>query len=509
MTQRSNIALSAALKRKLLQSPIREPKFTTLTKSPQNKKQVTLANYLPDPSDAEEGNSKVESQRVEIEDSESEQTQAKKPLDSDMDSNTTTYIAYLKSTPDGICEYAERHPITFYDSFISAFGEPIDIQVHKKTKCIKVVLSTSDQQELIMNTSSFENFNIQASKPYLNTNQSGRPKTTINTNSSGNYLYKCIIHNVSIDLSPEDIQYATEAQYVQRISRFNATTREREPTKTVILGYSNEHPEIVKIGFMRHKTEPYTPKPIRCNNCQKFGHTTAKCHSTTQICSHCAGTHSYENCTTKQTSQPPKCANCSKEHSAAYTGCQTYQNTKKALEIRAIERGTFKEALLRVTKDESNGKETIPKQLDQTNLSKQDQNQTTLAKVTDDRFKIIEFEMQSLIQTIKLQAITIQELKENQESLKQHAEKELDKMENLISIQLAKNQDQMAKVMNEQTQTFNKNFDLIQAQINQIVINQNNFISQVKEIIKPASSAQTKPPSNQKSHPTTSQPQRK
>lgn len=52
------------------------------------------------------------------------------------------------------------------------------------------------------------------------------------------------------------------------------------------------------------------PEPIRCLKCQGIGHMAASCPSTQDICSHCAGRHTANNCPHKGDPSKVKCANC-------------------------------------------------------------------------------------------------------------------------------------------------------------------------------------------------------
>ena len=118
------------------------------------------------------------------------------------------------------------------------------------------------------------------------------------------------------------------------------------PLPVVILTYAPDFniPSHVYIGYSSHKTEPYIPKPIRCNHCQRVGHTTKNCRSQQRKCSYCSDNHIYGDCPTRTANQSPKCANCG-GHSAAYRQCIYYTNTSTALHIRANEGLTYKEAL--------------------------------------------------------------------------------------------------------------------------------------------------------------------
>ena len=60
-----------------------------------------------------------------------------------------------------------------------------------------------------------------------------------------------------------------------------------EKTGTAIVTFKrNKLPEYITLGYLRIKVTPYIPNPMRCFNCQRFGHTSPECkHS--KICNIC------------------------------------------------------------------------------------------------------------------------------------------------------------------------------------------------------------------------------
>ncbi len=72
---------------------------------------------------------------------------------------------------------------------------------------------------------------------------------------------------------------------------------------------------------IRYMVTPALFNTIRCNKCQKFGHSTGICRATETVCPHCAGNHGHADCKNKQLK---KCANCHGNHGVAYKGCAAY-----------------------------------------------------------------------------------------------------------------------------------------------------------------------------------------
>ena len=87
-----------------------------------------------------------------------------------------------------------------------------------------------------------------------------------------------------------------------------------KPTYTFVLTFNSPSlPTVVKIGFIQVIVDVYIPNPLRCNNCQVFGHDENKCgrHA---VCCNCGEP---EHCGPSGVcDKPAKCVNCSADHPA-------------------------------------------------------------------------------------------------------------------------------------------------------------------------------------------------
>lgn len=108
-------------------------------------------------------------------------------------------------------------------------------------------------------------------------------------------------------------------------------------------------PNKVFLGFLSYPVRVYVPKPLRCFNCQRFGHTAKTCKEKRR-CARCGGDHEYGKC---GIGVQPKCCNCGGAHSVAYGGCEVMRWENNIQKIR-VERGiTFAEAV-RVSRPQNN-----------------------------------------------------------------------------------------------------------------------------------------------------------
>ncbi|GBM11788.1 hypothetical protein AVEN_22918-1 [Araneus ventricosus] len=76
-------------------------------------------------------------------------------------------------------------------------------------------------------------------------------------------------------------------------------------TKHLILTFdSDKLPENIKAGYMRLSVRTYIPNPLRCFQCQRFGHSKTSCRGTL-TCARCAEVgHESTNCTRVESSKP-------------------------------------------------------------------------------------------------------------------------------------------------------------------------------------------------------------
>ncbi|GFW61267.1 putative RNA-directed DNA polymerase from transposon BS [Trichonephila clavipes] len=112
------------------------------------------------------------------------------------------------------------------------------------------------------------------------------------------------------------------------------------PTKHLILTFNKPKlPPTIKAGYLNCKIRPYIPNPLRCFNCQRFGHSQTSCRGQL-TCSRCAFVgHASPDC-----SLEPKCINCSQPHTADSKLCSKWKNEKQIQEVKTNKNITYVEA---------------------------------------------------------------------------------------------------------------------------------------------------------------------
>lgn len=145
-----------------------------------------------------------------------------------------------------------------------------------------------------------------------------------------------------IDLGSEELLKEWERDKVvavQQISR--RVNGELQKSATFILTFDSPSlPKEIKAGFLNLPVRLYVPPPMRCFQCQRFGHTTASCGGK-PTCGKCgSAAHEAGNECTK----PPVCINCSGPHPVWSKDCAVYLEEQKIQEIKVAQRLPYVEA---------------------------------------------------------------------------------------------------------------------------------------------------------------------
>lgn len=116
------------------------------------------------------------------------------------------------------------------------------------------------------------------------------------------------------------------------------------PTNTFILTFSTPTPpKFVRAAYMQIPVEPFIPNPLRCFNCQKFGHGRNQCNRRA-VCARCG----QEGHADIECSASPRCANCSGSHAAYSKDCPEWQKQKDIVQLKVEKNISFSEAKAQV-----------------------------------------------------------------------------------------------------------------------------------------------------------------
>lgn len=143
------------------------------------------------------------------------------------------------------------------------------------------------------------------------------------------------------DCSDEEVLEAFRPQGVIFIKHIMAKKEGASlPTNTFILTFSKPiPPKSVKAAYLSLPVEPFIPNPLRCFNCQKFGHGKNTCSHKT-VCARCSKPdHAEADCTAE-----PICANCAGPHPAFSKDCPEWIKQRAILRIKTDRNISFNEA---------------------------------------------------------------------------------------------------------------------------------------------------------------------
>ncbi|GBN11545.1 hypothetical protein AVEN_246243-1 [Araneus ventricosus] len=107
----------------------------------------------------------------------------------------------------------------------------------------------------------------------------------------------------------------------------------------VLTFHGSKLPESIKAGYMKLAVRHYFPNPLRCFNCQRFGHSKASCRETL-TCARCAEAgHDSSGCIAQE-----KCTNCKGSHTSFSHSCPSWIFEKKVISEKVTKRVTYAEA---------------------------------------------------------------------------------------------------------------------------------------------------------------------
>ena len=212
-------------------------------------------------------------------------------------------------------------------------------------------------------------------KTFCNLKCSVKPHSSLNTSKG---IVRCPA------LSKVTTEHIIEFMGEQGVTDVRRITVRRDgilkPTNTFVLTFNTPIlPTVVKIGFIQVKVDVYIPNPLRCYNCQVFGHHENKC-GRHPVCCNCAQP---EHCASGQCDKPAKCVNCSGDHPANSKECPQWEKEKQILKIKCEQYISFPEA--RKQYEQFNGAKTYASAVKPgtCNKSTQTDNKSTQ---TDDSF---------------------------------------------------------------------------------------------------------------------------
>ena len=151
-----------------------------------------------------------------------------------------------------------------------------------------------------------------------------------------------IVQHVPVMVPANLLKTTTGVTDATRMTVWDASTKQALPTKSIKVRWEGSAlPQSIQVGHLGSYTvRPFTPDPVRCFRCQKFGHTTRTCHQMQSTCGICSGSHRTTVCLEKRETEhvTTKCSNCKGQHVSASKACpvriQKAQAIQKSLTVK-------------------------------------------------------------------------------------------------------------------------------------------------------------------------------
>ena len=137
---------------------------------------------------------------------------------------------------------------------------------------------------------------------------------------------------------------------------------EKVPINQVYIEFEGYYPRNVVVNYTSYRLRVFEERPIRCNRCQRYGHTQTNCKSKTMICGKCGDNHYTKDCqiSFKDIYNPQgkvinedemkkvKCSNCGENHPAFSRKCKKFKEAKIVKAVQNQHHLSFADALKNV-----------------------------------------------------------------------------------------------------------------------------------------------------------------
>ena len=224
-------------------------------------------------------------------------------------------------------------PITALSPFViekevaAKIGTPKTVK-KLRNQTLLIETTKKSQTEVLMNLTTFHNLNVTVSE-----------HKTLNSSKG------IIKDRILKDLTEEEITENLQNQGVIGCKRFKIKKDGKLiETNTLLLTFNSPTiPKTLGIFYRFIPVELYIPNPLRCFNCQKFGHHESNCKTEeNSVCEKCgAGNFAHHSAHCPNT---PKCVNCGKNHLSRSNQCEVWKKEKEILKLKVTKNISYLEA---------------------------------------------------------------------------------------------------------------------------------------------------------------------
>ncbi|XP_055928547.1 uncharacterized protein LOC129959683 [Argiope bruennichi] len=149
-------------------------------------------------------------------------------------------------------------------------------------------------------------------------------------------LFNVPLEEISEELKPQGVTHVRQIT-IRRDGQLL-------PTKHYVMTFHRPKiPEYLYAGYIKLPVRQYIPNPLRCFQCQRFGHSRANCRGTL-TCARCAEKgHDSQQCNAEE-----KCVNCGENHASFSRSCERWKVEKEITSIKFKEDISYPEARKKV-----------------------------------------------------------------------------------------------------------------------------------------------------------------
>ena len=254
--------------------------------------------------------------------------------DSDDEQTTSTYF----KTSDNFAKFLvikseDETPITNLSPFV------IEKQIEAIIGTPKSVKKLKNKTLLVETTRKTQTENLLKIKKFFNLNVNVSEHKTLNTS-------KGIIKDRTLKGETEaNICEYLQNQGVIAVKRFTIKKNyDVIETNTLLLTFNTVTvPKSLKIFYRVIPVDIYVPNPLRCFNCQRFGHHESDCPvDYASVCEKC-GTGGFDHIASNCKNQV-KCVNCGLDHLSRSNECDVWKKEKEIMRIKVTNNIAYIEA---------------------------------------------------------------------------------------------------------------------------------------------------------------------
>ena len=238
-----------------------------------------------------------------------------------------TFPRFLVIQSEEAKEITSLSPFVIEKQIESLIGAPKSVK-KLKNKTLLVETNRKSQSDNLLKTKTFFGLKVSVTE-----------HKSLNTS-------KGIIRDRMLKGEKEDdiVEYLKE-QGVVACKRFTIKKdHETVQTNTLLLTFNSVSvPKSLKIFYRIVPVDVYVPNPLRCFNCQRFGHHETNCPvDIGSVCEKCgAGGHDHHTSACKNA---PKCVNCGKDHLSRSNQCEVWKKEKEISKIKVTKNVPYLEA---------------------------------------------------------------------------------------------------------------------------------------------------------------------